>query len=105
MTQERKTTRECPLCPGQIVRSKAGRDKGDDFLVLDVIDAKHVWVVDGKARPLQRPKKKRVIHLQRTHRVIENFLMMKKDRTFHDARVRALVRPYQVSQEESQNVE
>lgn len=50
---------------GQIVYSKAGRDKGK---VLSVIlgDNSKVFVVDGKERPLERPKLKNPKHLEFT---------------------------------------
>lgn len=64
MTCERNMQVACPLEPGQIVRSKAGRDRGKIFMVLEICDAKHVLLTDGKSRPVLRPKKKRIIHLQ-----------------------------------------
>jgi len=51
---------------GSVVIAKAGRDKGRAFAVADVIDSRTVLIADGKSRPLERPKKKNVIHLQPT---------------------------------------
>lgn len=48
---------------GQVVKSRAGRDKGRIFLVLEVIDEHFVSVVDGDLRKLDNPKKKKVKHL------------------------------------------
>lgn len=48
---------------GQVVKSKAGRDKGRIFLVLDIIDEDHLYLVDGDLRKLDNPKKKKVKHL------------------------------------------
>ncbi len=56
------------LKPGQLVRSLAGRDKGKHYLVLGDLDQKHVLLVDGRSRPVSRPKKKNIIHLQRYER-------------------------------------
>ncbi len=83
-----------PFQPGQIVRSKAGHDKGTIFLVLDVCDAKHVCVVDGRRRSLARPKTKRVIHLQPYRAVIPDFKTMKTDVNWNDAKVRKLLAPF-----------
>ncbi len=47
------------LSIGQVVKSRAGRDKGRVFLVLEILDDKHVLVVDGDLRRLEKPKKKR----------------------------------------------
>ena len=55
---------------GQVVFSKAGRDKGKPLIVLEEKDD-FVLVVDGKERPLSRPKKKNPKHLVRTNTVIE----------------------------------
>lgn len=43
---------------GQVVKSKAGRDKGRIFLVLDIIDDQHILIVDGDLRKLDNPKRK-----------------------------------------------
>ncbi len=52
------------LKPGQLVCSKAGRDKGKRYLILKVLDRSHVLLVDGRSRPFARPKKKNTLHLQ-----------------------------------------
>lgn len=44
---------------GQVVKSRAGRDAGNVFLVLEIVDDKHVLIVDGDKRPLEKPKRKR----------------------------------------------
>lgn len=48
---------------GQIVRSKKGRDEGKVFVITDVIDENYLYLVDGKLRKLNRPKKKKVKHV------------------------------------------
>lgn len=57
--------------PGDIVISKAGRDKGRPLIVLDKIDEDFVFLVDGDLRPLEKPKKKKLLHLQRTNKMTE----------------------------------
>jgi len=54
---------------GQVVFSKAGRDKGDVFVVYDV-NGEYLYLVDGVGRPLERPKKKKKMHVQPTKEVI-----------------------------------
>lgn len=56
------------LKTGQLVRSLAGRDRGEHYLVLKVVDARYVLLVNGGSRPLARPKKKNKAHLQRYRR-------------------------------------
>lgn len=57
--------------PGQLVRSLAGRDKGEYYLVIKVIDARRVLLANGRNRTLDRPKKKNTAHLQRYDRAID----------------------------------
>lgn len=66
-----------PLVPGQLVRSRAGRDRGRYYLVLEVQDDAHALVVDGKKRPLENPKKKNCVHLQRFRRKVQGFADMR----------------------------
>ena len=51
---------------GTVVIAKAGRDKGKAFAVIEVLDARTVLIADGRSRPIERPKRKNVIHLQAT---------------------------------------
>ena len=55
-----------PIARGQIVRSKAGRDK-ENFLVVTEITDKGILVCDGKERPLERPKFKNLRHITPTN--------------------------------------
>lgn len=48
---------------GQVVKSKAGRDKGRIFLIYDIIDNQNVLVVDGSLRKLENPKQKKLKHI------------------------------------------
>ena len=52
--------------PGLVVISRMGRDKNRVFVVLYEVDADFVMVVDGRNRPLDRPKRKRRKHLMAT---------------------------------------
>ncbi len=55
----------------QVVKSAAGRDKDDYFLILD-FDDDYVYLVDGKHRRLEKPKKKKKKHIAITHYVSED---------------------------------
>lgn len=48
---------------GQVVKSRAGRDKGRIFLVYNVINSQNVLIVDGDLRKLDNPKQKKIKHL------------------------------------------
>ncbi len=48
---------------GRVVTSKAGRDRGDRYVVVATAGADMVLVADGQRRGMDRPKKKNVKHL------------------------------------------
>ena len=68
---------------GSVVRAKAGRDKGDYFIVTDILNSSKVLISDGKHRKVHKLKLKNVIHLEvtttdaqdiTTNRQIKSFL-------------------------------
>jgi len=58
------------LTLGQVVVSKAGRDKGKKFIVVDIIDEFYVMISDGDLRRVEKAKRKKVKHLKITEEVI-----------------------------------
>ena len=56
------------ITPGQVVYSKCGRDKGCAFIVISV-EEDYLYLADGKVRRLERPKRKKLKHIQPTKRV------------------------------------
>ncbi|MFO7952327.1 MAG: KOW domain-containing RNA-binding protein [Bacillota bacterium] len=59
------------LQPGQLVRSLAGRDKDEHYLVLREIDDQYVYLVNGHNRPVSKPKKKNKAHIQHYDRRVD----------------------------------
>lgn len=55
------------LSAGDIVYSKAGRDKDKIFVVLEVLDFQYVSIADGSLRKVQNPKRKKIKHLEKTN--------------------------------------
>lgn len=55
---------------GQIVYSKSGHDKGKIFIILSV-EGEYVYLADGKCRSLEKPKRKKIKHIQPTKFVSE----------------------------------
>ena len=53
------------ITPGQVVYSKCGRDKGCAFIVISS-EVGYVYIADGKTRRLEKPKRKKVKHIQPT---------------------------------------
>lgn len=64
---------------GQIVHSKAGRDKNKYFIVVGVIDDAFVLVADGQLRKISNPKKKKLKHLVFHNQYADNIVGMLKD--------------------------
>ncbi len=58
------------LQKGKIVISKAGHDKGNVFVIVDILSDREVLVMDGRRRKIQKLKKKNVSHLQYTGKEI-----------------------------------
>jgi len=51
---------------GQVVYSKGGHDKGQVFFILSV-EGEYLFLVDGKTRTLEKPKRKKKKHVQSTN--------------------------------------
>ena len=90
---------------GQIVISKAGRDKGDVFIVYN-IDGDYLYLVDGKSRRLERPKKKKIRHIQPTKTInaaLREAIIAKK--YVKDADFRTALKNFMEKREENANGE
>ena len=48
---------------GMLAKSKAGRDKGHIYVIYE-IDETYVYLVDGKIRTIEKPKRKKRKHVQ-----------------------------------------
>lgn len=53
-----------PYDVGRVVLSKQGHDKGRLFLIVGLVDEKHVLIADGETRKIAKPKKKQMTHLR-----------------------------------------
>jgi len=56
---------------GQIVKSKAGRDQGKIFIIIN-IDGDYLYLVDGNIRRMEKPKKKKKKHVQPINEIIKS---------------------------------
>lgn len=68
---------------GNVVRSKAGRDKGT-FLAVVGMEGGYPLLCDGKRRPLARPKRKNPLHLAGTKHCLD-LRLMETDRALRRA--------------------
>ena len=84
-----------PITVGSVVFSKAGRDKGNFFMVLEILDDAYVNIVDGEIRKLDRPKRKKIKHLKNTNDVLEPIAVkVIKGTKIFDAEVFSALRKY-----------
>ena len=77
-----------PLEAGRMVRSKAGRDGGRLFVIIEEIDDDFVVIADGSLRKIDRPKKKRRKHLMAQPQLMPS----NKERKIEDHEIRAFIR-------------
>lgn len=61
---------------GRFVTSKAGHDKCKLFVIIKA-DSEYVYLVDGKVRTLNKPKKKKLKHIQLLNATDETLIMKK----------------------------
>lgn len=91
---------------GQLVRSKAGRDKDNRFLVYKIVDGSYVFICDGDLRKMRKPKKKKVKHLMIYNTVLTEFAeKLQSNENLDDAFVRRLLEPYKKNVSEEMEVE
>ena len=82
------------LKKGQICFSKAGYDKGGAIIILRS-DGIYAYIADGNLRTLEKPKKKKRIHIQISNEVnseIEN--MLENELYINDSHIRKALAKY-----------
>lgn len=78
---------------GSVIRSLAGHDKNQFFIIIKE-EIEYVYLVDGKIRMLQKPKKKKKKHIQPTL-YIEDILLEKiKNQSVKDEDIRRVIKEY-----------
>ena len=83
---------------GQVVKSRAGRDKGNIFLVLEILDSEYVLIVDGDIRKLDNPKKKKIKHLTVYNAVLKELEYKQENNLkINNAYIRKLLEPFNKS--------
>jgi len=77
------------IVPGSVVVSKAGRDKGKKFIVLEYdTNENYIKIVDGHIRKIENPKKKKLKHVIITDTVIEKLAVkLSKGKSLQNAEI------------------
>ena len=60
-----------------LVISVSGRDKNRVFMVTEILDSNYVLIADGMLRKLEKPKKKKIKHLEKSPFVLNERLLQK----------------------------
>lgn len=74
--------------PGRVVQSTQGRDAGRYFVVLQVVDDRHVLMADGQSRKIDHPKKKKMMHLRPKPIVVNVELQALENKHLQDSDLR-----------------
>ncbi|WP_054251595.1 KOW domain-containing RNA-binding protein [Neofamilia massiliensis] len=90
---------------GQVVSSKNGRDAFKVFVIVEILDDKYVLIADGKRRTLEKPKKKKVNHLNIYKKVFEEIKSKACGKyQLNDAYIRRILKPFEEIELEKQEV-
>lgn len=86
---------ERTICIGSVCCSRAGRDKGQYFIVYAILDDQYVLLVDGKQRKVSKPKRKKRKHLYVGPEVLKELAdQIKSNPCLGDDEVRKALRGY-----------
>lgn len=79
---------------GNVVYSKAGRDKSNYYIIVGVVDSNYVLLADGKCKKIQKPKKKKIKHLQLTNEVAYDIKESVVNKSYDsDSKIRKFLKP------------
>lgn len=80
---------------GQVVKSKAGRDKGDWMVIINILNNDLVEVCNGVNRKVSNPKKKKVKHLSKTNYISDLIIeKIAKELKISNADIRSTLEPF-----------
>lgn len=78
---------------GMLVKSKAGHDKDELYVILDMQD-EYLYLVDGKIRTLDHPKKKKIKHVQRIDYIVKNVVETQSTNSLRNEDIKYAIKLY-----------
>lgn len=75
------------LMIGGFVLSRAGHDSGKCYVIFQ-IDSEYVYLVDGKIRTLDRPKKKKIKHIIMLKELNQSLMEKVRNRTVRNEEIK-----------------
>ena len=83
---------------GMLASSKAGHDKGDIYVIIKE-ETEYVYLVDGRLRTFEKPKKKNKKHIQIIKARLETSLLEKmQNGQADDSEIRKVIKAYKLTQ-------
>jgi ribosomal protein L14E/L6E/L27E len=83
---------------GQIVMSKAGRDKGRLFVIMEIASEEYVLLADGDLRKVENPKKKNIKHLAGHKASLPEIAQkIKNNEKIENIDLRRAIEPYEIA--------
>ena len=80
----------------EIVMSTAGRDLGNIYIVKEILDENYVNVIDGKAKTILKPKRKKQKHLESLNSVETELEEIFEDKSkINDGVIRKILKKYE----------
>jgi ribosomal protein L14E/L6E/L27E len=80
---------------GSVVMSKSGRDSGNFFAIVKLVDAEYVMISDGEIRKIEKPKKKKIKHLRPNGEILSKIAVkLQKGETVHNSELRSALRAF-----------
>lgn len=80
---------------GAVVFSKAGRDQGRFFAVIEIVDDQFVKIADGDLRKIDKPKLKKIKHLKAQGEILVKIAeKLKEGKKIFDAELRSALRSF-----------
>lgn len=79
---------------GGFAISKAGHDAGKNYVIFQ-IDGEYIYLVDGKIRTIDRPKKKKAMHVQMLDRSNQSLADKVTSKTVKDEEIKRAIKMLQ----------
>ena len=80
----------------EIVKSTAGHDKGNIYMVAEILDNDYILLIDGKNKKISNPKKKKIKHIISLN-VVENQIesVFEDKSKINDGEIKKILKKYQ----------
>lgn len=93
------------VAKGMLARSLAGHDQNRLYIIIRAED-EYVWLADGGLRPMKKLKKKKIKHVQITHRIPEALRgVLESGKELRDEEIKQAIQSESRRRQEDKDVE